>query len=171
MKLLSIIAFGLAVAGGMASTFVSAQGIDDEFDNRQWSELVLTLPAYPKTENLVKIWVSAASNNTFLVDTESISVGEDGVIRYTLVVKSDSGAMNVSYEGMRCDSIENKRFAFGHPDNTWAKARNSTWLRIRENGLNRQHAELFKNYFCPYGVSQRTAKDAVEVLKRGGIKY
>jgi hypothetical protein len=36
------------------------------------------------------------------IDTKSLSVDAQQIVRYTVVVKSSSGGSNVAYEGMRC---------------------------------------------------------------------
>jgi hypothetical protein len=109
----------------------------------------------------------AASGNRFFVDAQSILVGDDGVVRYTLVIKSASGAENVSYEGMHCDNVEQKYYAFGRRDGTWTNAQSSTWKRIQYKEINRQHGVLYADYFCPDGSPIRSAKDAVNRFKYG----
>ena len=79
------------------------KGFDSDFDSgKSWAELQAQLPAYPKAENLLPFDAGPASNNLHYIDAPSIVVGEDGIVRYTLVIKSPTGAVNVSYEGMRC---------------------------------------------------------------------
>jgi hypothetical protein len=130
-------------------------------------ELEAQLPPAPRPENLLPFFVSAATDNLFFVDSLSISRGEDGVVRYTLVVKSSSGATNISYEGMRCGTSEVKRYAFGRPDGGWGKARNVRWEKISYKDLNRHHHMLHDDFFCPRGIVVRTAEEAVNALKRG----
>ena len=87
-----------------------------------FNELETKLPPPPKSENLVKFQPSAANVNQFFIDSSSITIGSDGVVRYTMVVTSPSGAQNVSYEGIRCETTEQKAYAFGRRDGTWAPA-------------------------------------------------
>ena len=95
----------------------------------------------------------------------AVLFGKDGVIRYTLVARSASGALNVSYEGIRCASRERRLYAFGREDKTWAPARSSDWTRI---SFSPHHAALADEYFCPVRGAVRTADEAVSALKRGG---
>jgi len=88
----------------------------------------------------------------FSIDLNSISAGTDGVVRYTLISKSDGGAENVSYEGIRCQTAEKKLYAFGHNDGSWSRARLNNWQRITDISGNRQHAALFKDYLCEGGT-------------------
>ena len=99
------------------------------FDNKTWEEQKASLPPFPKSENLAPIYVGPTTFE-FLVDTASVSVNEDGTIRYTLIARSSSGAMNVSYESIRCETYERRLYALGRADGTWSQARNSRWVPI-----------------------------------------
>ncbi|KAB2318782.1 hypothetical protein F8A86_10465 [Betaproteobacteria bacterium SCN1] len=141
---------------------------DREFEaEKPWVEMAAQLPAYPRAENLVPFDVSSATRNRFFVDTASISVGEDKVVRYTVVVEAAGGATNVSFEGMRCETAERRLYAYGHPDGTWSKARNSGWETIRLRSLLSYRKALYEDHFCPDGINVRSADDAVRSLKKG----
>lgn len=140
---------------------------DYDYDDKPWQELETRLPPAPKPENLLPFFVSAATSNRFYVDGASVSRGDDGVLRYTLVVKSAEGAVNVSFEGIRCSTGDVKRYAFGRADGTWGKARESRWEQIGYKDVNRQHHVLYDDFFCPHGVAVGTAREAVDALKRG----
>jgi hypothetical protein len=111
--------------------------------------------------------LSAANTNHFFIDGESINIGDDGVVRFTMVVKSPSGAENISYEGIRCETTEQKFYAFGRRDGTWSNARSPTWRKIQYKDVNRQWATLYSYYFCPDGSPIASAKDAIQRFKYG----
>lgn len=139
-----------------------------EFDEEKpWAEIEARLPPYPREENLLPLFVSAATDNRFFVDAASISVGEDGVVRYTLIVRSPAGAENVSFEGIRCASRERRLYAFGRKEGAWSKARSAKWEPIRYQDRNRQHHVLYDDFFCPNGIIVKSTQDAVDLLKRG----
>jgi CNP1-like family len=140
---------------------------DEEGETAPHAELEVKLPALPKAANLLEFQPSAASNNRFYVDAESINVGTDGIVRYTLVVKSPSGAENISHEGIRCDTLEQKYYAFGRSDGTWANARASKWRPIVYKDVNRHHSVLYTDYFCPDGSPVRAVADAIQRFKYG----
>jgi len=141
---------------------------DPDGEQRPAPEAEVELPAFPRTETLIPFTVSATTNNQFLIDSASLSVGSDGVTRYTLVIVSPSGARNVSYEGMKCATGERRLYALGRADETWVRARNDRWVRISNSTLNRHHAALFSEYFCPITVVQQTPEQMLETLRRGG---
>ena len=140
---------------------------DDGFDGKPWEIQRAELPRYPRNENLIQIYVSPTTTFRFFVDPGSVSVSEDGPIRYTLVARSPSGATNVSYEGIRCETRERKLYAFGTDDGTWIQARSSRWVSISEDAANRQQAALADDFFCPERGRVRTTEEAVSVLKQG----
>src|SRR6185437_10944582 len=99
-KILLLLCFLPLAACG---TQKALKGFDSDFDSsKPWAELQAQLPVYPKAENLLPFDAGPASNNLHYIDAPSIAVGRDGIVRYALVIKSPTGAMNVTYEGMRC---------------------------------------------------------------------
>lgn len=141
---------------------------DYDFDEEKpWVEIEAQLPPYPKDENLLPLFVSAATDNHFFVDSASISVGTDGVVRYTLIIKSPAGAANVSFEGIRCNSHERRLYAFGRKEGSWSRARSANWEPIRYQDRNRQHHVLHDDFFCPGGIIVKDPQEAVDLLKRG----
>jgi hypothetical protein len=141
---------------------------DFEFENeKSWVELSAQLPPPPKAENLVEFNVSSATRNRHFVDTASISIGEDKVVRYTVVIEATGGARNVSFEGMRCATGERRLYAYGQPDGTWSKARNARWEGIKLRSLLSYHKALYEDHFCPDGINVRNAREAVRNLRQG----
>jgi hypothetical protein len=94
------------------------------------------------------VYISATATQSFAIDARSLTVGADGVIRFTLVATSPAGAKNISYEGIRCASFEKKLYAIGHSEGRWSRSRRDQWEPIVRNAANRQHATLAQDYFC-----------------------
>jgi hypothetical protein len=141
---------------------------ESEFEqDKPWVELAAQLPAPPKAENLIPFNVSSATLHRHAVDAASISVGEDKVVRYTVVIDTAGGARNVSFEGMRCETGEQRLYAYGQPDGSWSKARNARWEGIKFRSLLSYQKALFEDHFCPDGINVRDAKEAVRNLRRG----
>jgi hypothetical protein len=126
------------------------------------AEDALELPAYPREEDLVEFSAGPRGEFRFFVDSASISPGKDGVVRYTLVARSTSGAQNVSYEGMRCSTSELRVYAVGH-GRDWVLSRGG-WRPMQPGSAQRWHNALYREYFCPYRqpvASRRAALDAL----------
>ena len=131
-------------------------------------ELPLVLPQYPKPENYLPFQVGGVTPFAFFVDAKSISVGSDGVVRYSVIAKSADGALNISFEGMRCADRHFRVYAFGRSDNTWSEARNSNWEPIRGDLRNAQRKVLYSDFFCPVSGNIANAEEGVRALQSGG---
>jgi len=140
--------------------------IDKELEERNWIEGAVKLPAFPKSEDLVKFDIGPATSFQFFIDAKSLSIGQDGVIRYTLVARSASGAENVSYEGMRCQPGVYRVYAFGHRDGSW-RERPSDWKELDAHKAQRVHISLRREFFCPHDVSIRSPEEGLDALRRG----
>ncbi|MBV2183516.1 MAG: CNP1-like family protein [Rhizobium sp.] len=138
-----------------------------EAEETVWTEDEVALPAYPQADDLREFYVSELTAHKFFVDASTLSVGKDGVVRYTLVVRTGGGATNVSFEGIRCATGELKLYASGHRDGTWAKSRQSEWRPIENKLANRQHVSLFRDLFCPFGVPIKSPAEGREALNLG----
>jgi hypothetical protein len=132
-----------------------------------WTEnKVETLPPLPRDENLIPFDVSQNTPLHFAVDAKSITVGTDGVVRYTVVITSQSGAHNVNYEGIRCDNYEWRLYGGLNADHDgWDRTVANDWARIENGELNAYHAALYQDYFCSSKMPTGTAKTIVENLR------
>lgn len=165
----------LLLAGlvGFAPGMTQAQSRANEFmsdtadgTTQAWQEAPIQLPAIPSDVDLLPFADSAASTHRFAVDAKSLTLGQDGVVRYTLVGVSPSGARNISYEGIRCQTYERKIYASGRSDGSWSAARNGRWSPIRGLGMNRQQASLAQDYFCNNTTVAGKAGDMLDRLQR-----
>jgi hypothetical protein len=126
-------------------------------------------PAFPKQENLREFYVSAATANKFFIDASTLAPGTDGIVRYVLVIQTSGGATNVSFEGINCRERSWKLYATGRSDGTWVKSRatRTEWRPIENKPVNRHHAELNRNFFCPTGIPIYTADEGRNALRLG----
>lgn len=160
----SLFLLGAVLAhGAWAATAVG----DDDPDAPPWIEEEAPLPPFPVEANLRQFYVSEVTTHHFFIDASSLSVGKDGVVRYVLVVRTSGGATNVSFEGIRCATRELKMLATGRQDGTWAAARNARWRLIENKPVNRQHAALSREFFCPNGVIIHTPDEGRNALRLG----
>lgn len=173
---LALACFVLALAGSALPAAARSTGgligADKEIDyveeeKADWLEAETPLPPPPVAASLQPIYVSAAASNQYLIDMGSLSVGSDGVVRYVLVVRTAGGAQNVSFEGIRCAEDTWKMYATGAADGQWQKARISEWRPIENKPVNRHHAALSRDYFCPGGIGIYTADEGRNALRLG----
>ena len=138
-------------------------------DAPEWQELQSQLPAAPKDENLVPFYVSGIAGNQYAIDKSTLNVGKDGVVRYTLVIKTQGGAKNVSYEGIHCESRQRKIYATGRDDGSWTRAIDSRWQGIAGRSLLSYHRALADEYFCPVGTIVWSKEQALQNIKAGWL--
>lgn len=138
-------------ACGLSLCFILAASAqeDDEKPKKAWVDSSVQFPAAPTTENLLRFYSN--ENQSFYIDSKSIAIVADGSLRYTIVSVSQSGARNVSYEGLRCDSYQKRLFAFGRADGSWSASRRNEWDAISNKGINQQHATLAWDFVCEGG--------------------
>jgi hypothetical protein len=135
---------------------------------RPWAEIEAKLPPYPKPANLIEFPLETLTGRRYFIDSDSISIGKDGVARYTLVMKSPGGSENVAHEGIHCKTNRYRYYAFGRPDGTWVKARNDEWRSFEVQDKTRHYGVLFSYYFCPgRSVPVESPDAAVKRLKYG----
>ena len=152
---------GCAAPGPVESDWQRAQ------EAKSWHEESITLPPYPKRGNLIEFDPGFATNFRFFVDSASLSVGTDGVVRYVLLARSPQGAENMSFEGLRCSNGEYRIYATGGGDRSWVRNRDARW-RSGGQRAGSWHRVLANDFFCPGKSPIRTAAEGVEALKRGG---
>lgn len=151
------------------AAFAQGRGAEGNYgDAVRWSEVQAPLPEFPKPENYLPLEVSALTTFAFFVDAKSVSVGTDGVVRYSLIAKSPEGALNVSFEGIRCSEGQFRVYALGRSDNTWSESRVSRWQPIPSDRSNAQRAVLYRDFFCPGLAIIATAAEGVRALRNGG---
>ncbi len=141
---------GTATAAATAANWGEFER-DFEGEARTWNEIQARLPAYPEDRNLVRVEIGGTTSHRYFVDRASLSAGEDDVVRYVMVIRSATGAENVSFEGMRCETGERKLYAFGRKqatDGEWSRNRNARWEPIQARLSGGYHRELFFHYFC-----------------------
>jgi hypothetical protein len=85
------------------------------------------------------------------------------------VVRTSGGATNVSFEGINCKDLTWKHYATGRSDGTWVKSRATRieWRPIENKPVNRHHAALRRDYFCPASSAINNAEEGRNALRLG----
>ena len=132
-------------------------------------ELEVPPPAYPVTSALTRYPIDNF-RQTVLIDTENILLSGDDIVRFVLVLRSPSGAETVSFEGIRCNTMEQKLYALGRQTaagGTWVAARASQWRPVGTRLGDPLRAELAREVFCN-GALPESRRAMLEHLRRGG---
>ncbi|HFD81066.1 MAG TPA: hypothetical protein ENK05_11860 [Gammaproteobacteria bacterium] len=133
----------------------------------EWKELAVQLPSYPEASRLIEVELSLRDFPfTLFIDPDSLSVGKDRVIRYTAVLRSRTGAENISYEGIRCKNGMVKRYAYGS-NGRFRLRHKPEWRYIEKlHGPDRYRRELVDHFFCPLPTGN-LRKELLKRLKAG----
>lgn len=129
-----------------------------------WRESAITLPAYPDDRDLLAVSLGPRDAIKLYLDERSLSRGDDGVARFTIVVESERGARNVFYEGLRCETREYKTYAIGTPGRVLHPVKQPRWRTIPYLEINAFRHHLYKHYVCNDNTA-RTPRELVQVIR------
>lgn len=142
----------------------------DSIEEIPWLEAKTGLPSYPSDGDLIEFRVDRAANPfRYFLDRTSLSRGEDGLMRYSLVIRSRSGASNTSFEAMKCDSSEYKVFAYGDGRGKFRPQVNAEWKPIQESLYNGVRKDLWAFYLCDGHIGRLPIK-VEEAVRMGGFR-
>ncbi len=160
-----------ALATNVTAQIPNQNGFNSNYEEPEpWKELEnVEPPTFPADDALIEIYVSPVATNKYYIDSASLTPGNDGVVRYVMVVRTSGGATNVSFEGIHCVERKWKHYASGRSDKTWSKtqAKRQEWRQIEIKPLNPVHAMLSRNFFCPMGIAIGTADEGRNALRLG----
>ncbi|NOZ10211.1 MAG: hypothetical protein GXP09_04105 [Gammaproteobacteria bacterium] len=132
---------------------------------KRWSEGGTQLPAYPKDRYLVEAGRSPTDRGRLLVDSRSVTLGKDGVVRFAYAIESKTGVRNIFFEGLRCGAQLYKTYAYGIPEGKWRLVSDSQWQPIRYWGESRYRFDLARYYLCSDNEYPRSPRDIVRRIK------
>lgn len=159
----------LTAKKGDANFYDPNGSFNPNVEEYEWKEQESDLPPFPEDENLIEFQVTrpnAAFN--YFIDTNSLNYSRsEGVVRYTVVIKSSRGAKNVAFEGIRCDTNEYKTYAFGNGKGQFTRPRRAEWKEISKNDYTRYRNDLSNFYFCNIHVLDPSVEKIIDELKYG----
>ena len=134
---------------------------------KPWEESSHPLPAFPLDSDLVQVFRGLGSPPFGVsLDMRSLSVSDDGVAHYTVVLVSGSGARNVLHEGIRCATRDYKTYAIGSPEGAFQPLPDSGWHRIARNGSVAYRYALAREYLCGTYLNSLPLKDIKRRLRQ-----
>ncbi len=167
LGIVSFVSFSpLLAEDGFESLYQDAPlGDYDESLDEKWEEGKITIPSLPDDDDLIHISIDThRTSYEHFIDKKSLSVGEDGVVRYSIVLKSTNGVRNVFYEGIHCAMQEYKVYATAS-GNKFYPMKQAKWKHIGHSHYYR--ADLYNNYLCDRMSDMPFKKD--EIVRR--IEY
>jgi hypothetical protein len=128
-----------------------------------WQEQEGELPAYPVKARLLEVDAGTEGlQYTMYLDEASLVKGDDGVVRYTVVLVSSTGVWNVTHEGLHCGERTYRRYAYGI-DGKWQRLIDSSWVPLRGKGANHYRLVFYEKYICD---PTRLNQSARQILDR-----
>lgn len=138
-------------------------------DEKAWQEAIVEAPARFSLDGLQPFTVSQGSSMQYGIDPGSLALGEDGVVRYVLVARSASGALNVFYEGIRCQAAEVKTYArWDNNRSAWHTPDGAAWKPLSFSGPTRPAMILAKEGLCNGKTANGTPRTMLRALKTAG---
>ena len=162
----------LAIAATLISFFAfssaSQAQLRDDPDAAPWQEATVKPPASFSTDQLQAIDVSAGTALSSGLDPRTLSVGEVGVVRYVMVARSSSGALNVLYQGVRCQTGEVKTYArWNNNASSWNVNAKEEWHELSFSGFTRPAMLLARAGICEGRTINGNAQKILQTLKHG----
>jgi hypothetical protein len=137
-------------------------------DEPAWQETPVSPPGTFSTERLLDFEVSTGTSLNYGIDPATLSVGDDGVVRYVMVARSSSGALNVLYQGVRCQTGELKTYArWNNNASTWNVGAKEEWHALSFAGFTRPAMLLAKAGICDGRTVNGNPQKILHTLKNG----
>lgn len=171
-RFIILLGLNLCAISAFADTILGVEVPDDYVppQKEEVKEAALQLPSPPNRDKLIPIYVDESFNFKFAIDPDSLTFGKDGILRYTVAMKSNQGATTILYEGIRCWGHDAKRYAEWKeiPKGGWFESPNPKWQHINAKGRNNYRFALFSRYWCHPALPVYSVKDMITALKDGG---
>lgn len=140
-------------------------------DEKVWTETATVPPTSFSTEVLIPFEVMKASALTYGIDPNTLTVGEDGVVRYVMVARSGSGALNVMYQGIRCATAETKTYARLSDKGAWNVSPDTHWQELSFRGPTRPAMILARQGVCEGRTITGNVQKIASTLKTGRVDF
>ncbi len=137
-----------------------------------WKELQTKIPVLSE-EGLKDVDIDHGPPGlSFQIDMDTLTVGQDDVVRYWLVTTSGGRRTNVIFEGINCAEAMHKAYAYASPRrlSLVKPVKTPRWEAIRGASANDYHGELMSSYFCWKG-SPRTQIGMRNALRGSNRSY
>ncbi len=160
-----VIATADAVSAEDITVFPDALDRYEPTEKDIWKESRITLPPYPLDRNLISVPLPERDNLKIYIDEKSISLLPDRAIRFSLIVESPTGARNVFYDAIRCETKEYKTYAFGTTKSTFQLVKNPKWRKIPYYPTNAFRYHLYEYVVCGKDGSALPPEELVRIIK------
>lgn len=146
-----------------------------------WRETEVPAPPNFSSARLVQFEVSVASELQYGLVPDSLSVGPDGVVRFVWIAQSRTGAVNVAYEGVRCQTRQMRTYArwtprelplssaFTQAAGEWRPITDSDWIALTGSPQARAAWMLARAALCEGSTVNRNPQQMLRDLRQGRL--
>jgi hypothetical protein len=117
---------------------------------------------------LVPFEVSIESELRWGIDPTSIQISNDGLVRYVVVARSQSGVINAFYETINCNKAEFKIYARHSGKGEWAVVERPDWRSLYDKAPSKHALMLAKQGACVGNSTAQNATLMMHALKNTG---
>ena len=165
MQAKKLLCLGLA-ALAMA---VSQNAIGQVFvEDPDWREVDIPAPPTFNKDRLIPVAMPPYVTLRFGVDPATLTITDDGVIRYVMVAQGAgvSGTLSAMYEGIRCAAGEFKTYARFSASGQWTSVSNPPWRPLADNNTSKHALALARQGACDGRAAvARSVQEIVNALK------
>ena len=165
MHVRKLLCLGLAtLALGVSSQVMGQVFVEDP----DWKEIDVPTPPSFNKDKLIPVTMPPDVTLRFGVDPATLTMTDDGVIRYVMVAQSPggSGSFSAMYEGIRCASGEFKTYARFNASGQWASVSNPQWRPLNDNNTSKHALALARQGACDgRSARARSVQSIVSALK------
>lgn len=136
-------------------------------EDPDWKEIDVPTPPPFNKDKLIPVEMPSYVSLRFGVDPATLTVSDDGVIRYVMVAQSSGGGtLSAMYEGIRCAAGEFKTYARFNASGQWAAISNPQWRPLNDNNTSKHALALARQGACDgRSAAARTVQAIVSSLK------
>ena len=166
MQVRKLLCLGLAtLALGVSSNVIGQVFVEDP----DWKEVDVPAPPPFSRDKLIFVSMPPYVTLRFGVDPATLTITDDGVIRYVMVAQSlggGGGSFSAMYEGIRCAAGEFKTYARFNASGLWASVSNPQWRALTDNNTSKHALALARQGACDgRSARARSVQAIVSALK------
>jgi hypothetical protein len=126
-----------------------------------FKEDITRLPEKIDLEDLQPFQVGANDPRfDYFIQRGSLQTGKDKVTRFAVVIRSQTGVVNTSYEGFRCGERLFKVYAYGSGDKLFG-VQTPAWQTIPKDQTTDYRAALYDDLICNLQTGRSNPTDAI----------
>ena len=135
-------------------------------DDPDWRESDTPTPPSFSRDKLLPLEMPPYVTLQFGIDPATLSISQDGIVRYVVVTSNSSGSVSAFYEGIRCAKGEVKVYARAGGSGSWTLVARPEWRALSSNQPSR-HAVIFaRQAACTGAAAASSTDDIVRAMKK-----